>query len=244
MISEDWEFYASMLHDRKELRPGLGVIRRDQVSKLTSLGEVTYKKTYFYNPQTGERCYLLDRLMGFGCGERLTEDAVARIYEEAADSSYRKGGMNASISGIPVSKETVMEKLHSLRFPKAETAEEKRQVKTLYIDADEDHVALQYLEEKGDIKGPARNTFMPKLVYVYEGIRTEEDRHELLGVRYFGGGYEGAAGSGELWKEVYDYISGTYDEEVLERIYVNGDGAEWIKSGARAHAKAEFVIDR
>lgn len=130
--------------------------------------------------------------------------------------------MNASISGMPVSKETVMEKLHSLKFPKAETMEEKRQAKTLYIDADEDHVALQYLEEKGDIKGSAGNTFMPKLVHVYEGIRTEEDRHELLGVRYFGGGYEGSAGTEELWKEVYDYISGTYDDEVLEQILVSG----------------------
>lgn len=38
---------------------------------------------------------------------------------------------------------------------------------------------------------------MPKLLYVYEGIRAKEDRHELVGVRYFGGGYEGTAGIGE-----------------------------------------------
>lgn len=245
MIAEEWESYDTLLHDRKDLRPGWQVIRRDEVTKLTSLGEVRYKKTYFHNPQTGERCYLLDRLMGFAAGERLTEDAVARIYEEAADSSYRKGGMNASISGVPVSKETVMEKLHSLQFPETERPKEKRQVKMLYIDADEDHVALQYLEKKGDTKGPLKkHTFMPKLVYVYEGIRTEGERHELLGVKYFGGGYEGTAGTEGLWKEVYDYISGNYEEEVLERIYVNGDGAEWIKTGAKIHAKAKFILDR
>lgn len=244
MIAEEWEFYDTLLHDRKELRPGWRVVRRDEVSKLTSLGEVTYKKTYFHNPQTGERCYLLDRLMGLGSGERMTEDAVARIYEEAADSSYRKGGMNASISGVAVSKETVMEKLHCLQFPKAEDTKEKRQVKVLYIDADEDHVALQYLEKKGDTKSALKHTFMPKLVYVYEGIRAEGDRHELVGVRYFGGGCEGTEGTQRLWREVYDYIAGTYDEEVLERIYVNGDGAEWIKTGAKVHAKAKFVLDR
>lgn len=244
MIAEEWEFYDTLLHDRKELRPGWRVIRRDEVSKLTSLGEVTYKKTYFHNPRTGERCYLLDRLMGFSSGERLTEDAVARIYEEAAESSYRKGGMNASISHVPVSKETVMEKLHSLQFPETEQPEEKRQVKTLYIDADEDHVALQYLEKKGDTRGALKHTFMPKLVYVYEGIQTEGDRHELPGVKYFGGGYEGTQGTEQLWKEVCDYISASYDEEVLERIYVNGDGAEWIRTGAKVHAKAKFVLDR
>ena len=244
MIAEEWESYDTLLHDRKDLRPGWQVIRRDEVTKLTSLGEVRYKKTYFHNPQTGERCYLLDRLMGLAPGERLTEDAVARIYEEAAESSYRKGGMNASISRVAVSKETVMEKLHSLQFPETEHPEEKKQVKTLYIDADEDHVALQYLEKKGDTRGALKHTFMPKLVYVYEGIQAEGNRHELLGVKYFGGGYEGTEGTERLWKEVYDYISGSYDEEVLECIYVNGDGAEWIRTGAKVHAKAKFVLDR
>lgn len=244
MIAEEWESYDTLLHDRKDLRPGWRVIRRDEVTKLTSLGEVRYKKTYFHNPQTGERCYLLDRLMGLAPGERLTEDAVARIYEEAAESSYRKGGMNASISRVAVSKETVMEKLHSLQFPETEHPEEKKQVRTLYIDADEDHVALQYLEKKGDTRGALKHTFMPKLVYVYEGIQAEGNRHELLGVKYFGGGYEGTQGTERLWKEVYDYISGSYDEEVLECIYVNGDGAEWIRTGAKVHAKAKFVLDR
>ena len=244
MIAEEWESYDTLLHDRKDLRPGWQVVRRDEVKKLTSLGEVRYKKTYFHNPQTGERCYLLDRLMGFTAGERLTEDALARIYEEAAESSYRKGGMNASINGVPVSKETVMEKLHSLRFPETERPKEKRQVKRLYIDADEDHVALQYLEKRGDTRGALKHTFLPKLVYVYEGIQAEGERHELVGVKYFGGGYGGRLGTERLWKEVYDYISGSYDEEVLERIYVNGDGAEWIKTGAKVHAKAKFVLDR
>lgn len=241
MIAEEWEFYDTLLHDRKDLRPGWQVIRRDEVSKLTSLGEVTYKKTYFYNPLTGERCYLLDRLMGFSSGERLTEDAVARIYEEAAESSYRKGGMNASISRVSVSKETVMEKLHSLQFPETEQPKEKRQVKTLYIDADEDHVALQYLEKKGDTKGALKHTFMPKLVYVYEGIQAEGDRHELLGVKYFGG-YEGVLGTERLWKEVCDYISGSYDEEVLERIYVNGDGQNGSKQAQRYMPKRSLYL--
>lgn len=85
---------------------------------------------------------------------------------------------------------------------------------------------------------------MPKLVYVYEGILAERDRHELVGVRCFGGGYEGTERTQQLWKEVYDYISRTYDERVLERIYVNGDGADWIKTGEKVHGKAKFVLDR
>lgn len=43
---------------------------------------------------------------------------------------------------------------------------------------------------------------------------------------------------------MFDYIAEAYDETVLERIYINGDGAEWIKSGAKLHANAKFVLDR
>lgn len=59
--------------------------------------------------------------MRFDPEERLTEDAVARICEETADSSYRKGSMNTNISG-----KTVMERLYSLRFLKEKKLEEKR----------------------------------------------------------------------------------------------------------------------
>jgi hypothetical protein len=244
MIAEEWEFYDEQLRTRTDLRKGWEIIRRDPITRLTSLGEVTYKRTYFKNKETGERRYLVDELMGFGKKEYLTEDAVARIFDEAADSSYRKGGMNASISGSPVSKETVMDKLHPLKFPKLKTPDEKRVAQVLYIDADEDHVSLQYLEKKGDVKKSEGNTFMPKLVYVYEGLNADEDRHELVNAKYFGGGYQGTEGTAELWKEVYDYISQTYEEDAIERIYVNGDGAEWIKKGAKVHAKAKFVLDK
>jgi hypothetical protein len=244
MIAEEWEFYDEQLRTRKELRPDWEIIRRDSISRLTSLGEVTYTRTYFKNKETGERSYLLDELMGFGKHEYLTEDAVARIFDEAADSSYRKGGMNASISGDWVSKETVMDKLHPLKFPCLKISDTKRKARIVYIDADEDHVSLQYLEKKGDVKKAGGNTFMPKLVYVYEGINAEEDRHELINIKYFGGGYQGSNGTAELWKDVYDYIAQTYEEDVLECIYVNGDGAEWIKAGAKFHAKAKFVLDK
>lgn len=116
MIAEEWEFYDAVLRERRNLRPDWEIIRRDPITRLTSLGEVTYSRTYFKNKKTGERCYLLDTLIGFEKNEYLTEDAIARTFDEAADSSYRKGGANACISSIAVSKETVMEKLHPLCF--------------------------------------------------------------------------------------------------------------------------------
>ena len=117
-------------------------------------------------------------------------------------------------------------------------------MKYLYIDADEDHVSLQYLDKKGDIKKPRSNTIMPRLVYVYEGITNDNGRNELIGKAHFGGIYEGSAEITRLWGEVYEYIENSYDIEYLEKIYINGDGAAWIKSGQKLIHKAKFVLDR
>ena len=48
----------------------------------------------------------------------------------------------------------------------------------------------------------------------------------------------------KMWQEVFAFIESSYDEDALERIYINGDGAQWIRSGAKMHAKAHFVLVR
>lgn len=244
IIAEEWENYDELLRTRKDLRPEWYIVRRDETTLLTSLGSVTYHKTLFKNKVTGEHEYLLDRIMGMEKHARMTEDAEAKLLEEAVQTSYRKGGESVSVSGEVVSKETAMNKIHVLNFPRVEPQPEKKALKYLYIDADEDHVSLQYINEKGDIKNHRTNTIMPKLIYVYEGISHENGRNELINKKHFGGIYEGGKSIEQLWKEVSDYIEASYDTEELIKIYINGDGAAWIKSGQMLLDKAKFVLDR
>lgn len=50
-----------------------------------------------------------------------------------------------------MSRQTVKKKLYRLAFPQREELEsEKKVVEYLYIDADGDHVSLQFKEKKGD----------------------------------------------------------------------------------------------
>ena len=244
IIEEELESYDELLRQRKDLRKGWYIERRDETKLLTSLGEIQYHKTYFHNRETGEYCYLLDQLMGLESHARISEDAEARILEEAVESSYRKGGINACIGEQEVSKETVMKKLHALKFPKLKPPKEKKKVSCLYIDADEDHVSLQYLEKKGDIKKPRINTVMPKLIYLYEDVDFDGSKHVLKECSFFGGDYAGTEGTKMLWQEVFEFIEDSYEEETLEKIYINGDGADWIRTGAGMHGKARFVLDR
>lgn len=245
IIAEELEMYDEHLRKSTDRKKNWQIVRRDETTLLTSLGSVVYHKTLFKNKQTGKSEYLLDRYMNLDKHTRITEDAEAKILEEAVETSYRKGGENASISSENVSKETVMNKLHTLEFPQPDMPCEKKTISYLYIDCDEDHVSLQYLKKKGDI-GKRRhvNTIMPKIVYVYEGVTNENGRNELINVRYFGGVYEGTDGNRMLWDEVWNYIDGTYDTERIKKIFINGDGAAWIKSGARLINKAKFVLDK
>ena len=226
IIEEELESYDQLLRERQDLRKGWYIERHDETKLLTSLGEICYHKTYFHNKETGEYCYLLDQLMGLEKHARISEDAEARILEETAESSYRKGGIHACIGEQEVSKETVMKKLHALEFPALGPLEKKRKVRRLYIDADEDHVSLQYLEKKGDIRKPRTNTVMPKLIYVYEDVDYDGSKHELVHCSFFGGDYAGAEETRKLWQEVFGFIKESYDEDALEKVYINGDGAE------------------
>ena len=244
MIAEEWESFDELLRNRKDVRKGWHIVRRDETTLLTSLGEVIYKKTLFKNTKTGESCYLLDQLMGLEKHARITEDAEARVLKEASESSYRKGGAHASIKGDTISKEAVMNKLHRLDFPSIAVSE-KMERKSIYIDADEDHVSLQYLDQKGDIKKPRQNTIMPRIIYVYEGVDTEKDgRPRLVNTKYFGGVYEGTKEIRKLWNEVLDYLNEAYDMDAVEHIYINGDGASWIRSGVNIIPKSKFALDK
>lgn len=75
---------------------------------------------------------------------------------------------------------------------------------------------------------------MPRIIYVYEGVDTEEDgRPRLINAKYFGGVYEGSEEITNLWKEVLEYLNEAYDMEQVERVYINGDGAAWIRTGEK-----------
>lgn len=107
----------------------------------------------------------------------ISEDALAKMLKEAVQTSYRRGGEETSLTA-DVKKQTVKNKVHELVFPEnEEKPEKKKTVEYLYIEADEDHVSLQFREKKGDLgrneNNRKNNCLLTKLVYVHEGIENE-----------------------------------------------------------------------
>lgn len=242
-VSDTLDQCNVMLEDSVKRREHWQIKDRCQRSVLTCLGMVSFQHTRFIHKETKESTYLLDRILKLPPHARLSKDAKARILEEVVRSSYQKAG-----TCLPetVSKETVMRIVHSLplsKLPETE-AEEKRGVETLYVEADEDHIALQFHKKKGDVrrwKGHGDNGQIVKLVYVHEGSEAKGKRKQLKNPHFFGGIYSGKDNE-ELWREVRDYIQKTYDMEQVRQIRFQSDGGGWMKKGLELTG-GRFVLD-
>ena len=248
-ISETLNTCNQIIKENPKRKAEWEVVRTDEKSLITSIGVVRFQKTLFRNKSTRTTRYLVDDLLGFRSHERLSEDAQAQLFKECVQTSYRKAGEAVSILD-KVSKQTVKEKIHALKFPIEKPHRgRKRKVKYLYIEADEDHVSLQFQNRKGDLEvsesGRKLNGMINKLVYVHEGIAPESPnskRHKLINPHYFAGAYEGKANV-ELWDEVYEYIENNYDIDSIRRIYISADGGMWIKSGRKRISGLVYALD-
>lgn len=258
IIQECLEDTDNLIRESVLRKKHWNIEHHDSKQLITSLGTVTFKKTLFVSKETGKSEYLLDRLMNMEKHERFTEDAVANLLEEAVQTSYRRGGEAASLED-DVSKQAVMNKIHALKFPAdVSIPETKKVVDYLYIEADEDHISLQFNKKKGDLEiggnGRKNNCVISKLVYVHEGLRpesiihagTEEERNskrwELISPHYFCrvcNGKENAL----YWDEIFNWISNHYDLTKVKKIYLNADGGYWIQAGQKRIAGISYVLD-
>ena len=225
------EYAENIIFKLKERKEKFESLEKDDRTIISIFGEINFKRRYYQDKETKERIYLLDQFLKLEKRERMLPNVKERLIEEARETSYKKAGQKASY-GTEISKQTVKNEINKLDFkPKiAEEKENKKKVKKLYIIADEDHVHLQ----KGGIEEP-------RLIIVYDSIIAKGNRIELKNKRHFGGIYSKKID--DLWEEVMTYIENNYDTEYLEKVYISGDGANWIKTGLEWIIKSEYVLD-
>lgn len=230
-----------MICDSHSRRKKYTIQRHDKRTLITTFGDITFDHTYYRSRKDGSYHYLLDEQMCLPRDEHFSDHAEACLLKEAAKSSYQKAADLIKSEEQTISKVTVMNKVHGIleELPIPEP-EEKKKCEFLYIEADEDHIHRQSPNagKKGDC-------ILGKLVYIYE--RKEEvckGKTRLVNPVYFGGQYQGSEGNAALWKRIDEYIEKNYDTDFLERVYISGDGASWIKAGTEYIGKSVLVADR
>ena len=254
-ISEMYEKLDETIRESLVRKQHWTIEQRNEPKELLDIaGMLHFNRTGFADKRTGKYIYLLDMILGLESHQRITLGAAAKVLEETILSSYAKGGKAASPTEV-ASKQAVKELVHGtvIEYPNPESAEKKK-LKNLHIVADEDHVAAQFWKKKGDLvensAGNKINTIISKVVVVYEdvinefGEQSKNPRYRLVGKKTFSGVYKGEAENIKFWEQVRDYIEKNYDTEILERVYIAGDGGAWIKAGTQVIENGRFVLDK
>ncbi|HHV94853.1 MAG TPA: ISLre2 family transposase [Firmicutes bacterium] len=225
--ADDW------LKDNPKEREGWTVVRRDPKSLLTPFGEIHYQRRYYRNRKTGTYAYLLDQAIGVTPHGRIDPLVKTRLVDEATDVSYRKAGKQGTSPEDTVSGQTVMNVIRETFLTASPTISRngrRMQTRYLHVQADEDHIKKQ----DGGLA-------LAKLVYTTDGYgRDWGERRVLNNVHYTAGVYRD---NEVLYQEVYENIEGNYDIDSIEKIYVYGDGAPWIR-GLAEYLGAVFLLDK
>ena len=228
------EYTDNQIMSSPERQRSWDIVRLDKRTIKTNFGDIIFYRRYYKNKHTKRYAYLLDQALEVIPRQRLDVNLQANIIEHTNDLSYEKAGTKAS-DFVSVSKQTVKNIIDKFAQKENEQYEElikKKDVKVLFIEADEDHLSLQKTN---------KNNLINKLIYVHEGkVRENRTRKFLLNKHVFASNLKSPE---DMWIEVYDYIYSTYDVTKLEKIFILGDGARWIKTGLEWIEKSAFILD-
>ena len=129
------------------------------------------------------------------------------------------------------------------------TRKKKKEVEYLYIEADEDHVSLQFRDKKGDLtageNGQKNNCLTVKLVYVHEGIESDVSKskwHKLVSPYYFCRVCDGKENE-RFWNEIYEYIESHNELSKIKKVYLNADHRGWIEAVRKRIQGVSYVLD-
>lgn len=210
-------------------KKGIVIERRNDKREIyTVFGQLKFARTYFYDKRNQKYAYLVDQVVGLESYNRVSGTLSVELVEHAQETSY--GESSRHVIGGAISRQTVMQKLRLLKDLKIEPPSEKREVKILHVDADEDHVPLQN----------GSNAVVP-LICVYEGVERNGKRGRCINPHYIS---SYGKSTEELWLETVNWIYESYDVDKIDRIYLHGDGASWVKEGLKWLPKSKMVLDK
>lgn len=212
---------------------------------VTVFGEVTIRRRYYRDRETGRNVFLLDEALRLEAGERFSpkmqEIAVAFAVEMPYHRSARLMGQvlpglspmavwqAAQEAGAKVCQEA--ESRREAVFDRGEDAGGERVVQALCVEADGVYVASR--REKG-------RKLELKLAVAYEGREQAGGRKRLVERRAFAALAEGEA----FWEQATADFGRKWDLGAVGQCVIGGDGAGWIKTGLELFDGAQYRLDR
>ena len=93
----------AILNDKTSRKErGLVVERReDRRSVYTIFGDISFKRTYYFDKKHKKYVYPMDKALGLDKYERLTEAVAIKLVETAGQVSYAKSSINVTNGKLP-----------------------------------------------------------------------------------------------------------------------------------------------
>lgn len=195
----------------------------------TLYGTITFKRRLYINKSTNEYESLLDRLIGIDPYSRLSDDAIIAITDATLEcKSYRVAGMYA-LSGTIVSRQTVYNCLEKVEFVRTK---KKEKISSDCIHVSVDGFFANYKEFKKKVE--------TKFANIYTGIENETPKRKRLINKTIINQTNGK----NFKEELLSTLNQQYNINDKTKIYLCGDGAQWIKNICDDVPNSIFVIDK
>ena len=237
MIHEIVRYMNEKIREDKSTRKEMGLVIKEKNRPrqlFTGLGMLDLTRDYYYDKKNDRYTAVLDNILGIDRYERIGGTVAAELITEATDVSYGKAA--DLVTGGVVSRQEVHDLLVRMEVPEYHTDQDRRSIEELHIYADEDHVSMQ----KPNKERGKKNRIVP-LVTVTEGtVKESERRNRTIEPMHF---VNEKFDTKELWKSVEGYIDKRYDTEKIRKIYVHGDGGQWIRNGLEELAQTKHIMD-
>lgn len=191
---------------------------------LTIFGEITYSR-YFYKSKLNGKCFCyIDRLLGLKKYDYFDPYIKAEILDFVSNNNYSETANHInSLIGNRISmkekdkylsRQTVRNVIlgENISKPKIKKLDD---VEELYIISDEKWIPTQNNDHK---------KIMQKSIVVFDGFNTNGKRKSLNNKMTFSGRNE------DFIYDAIDYIENAYDSSKINKFYMLGDGATWIKN--------------
>lgn len=217
---KDEEYYKT--RNKKEIL----ITHKNKVKTLlTEEGELKISRNRYYSVLDKKPFYYIDSILNLD-RKRIFKPFEIKILKHSINKSYKSVEKNFD-NKVTCQTAINIAKRNINKIEAIEKEVTKRNIKEIFIEADEDHVHLRN-----------KKNLQVKLIYVHEGYRKNPltNKNELISPKYF------SDIDKNIWKSVKDYILKTYNKNI--KIIINSDGANWIKYPIKIFKNTQFFLDK
>lgn len=201
---------------------------------LTIFGEITIKRHFFKSKLDNKSFCYVDRKLGLKKYQYFDPYIQALVIEKASEDSISKAcrDINELIGNrVTLNKKTKYLSRQSARniilnsLLSEEVNTELDTPEELYIIADEKWISTQRKKDGSKHKKNDHDKkVMTKSIVIFDGYNKDGKRRYLKNKKVF------ASPTKNIIDESLDYINNVYNIDKIKRIFVMGDGANWIKN--------------